>query len=432
VEKPIRDTEKINNSEREISAKRTFSQTFRLGFVALILATIAYGFGFSQGQTKAWNDEAPILPLRDTAVVNTGSEAHSLDFSLFWRVWNTLEEKYVDANELDARELMYGAIDGMLQASGDPYTAFLDPKANESFDESMAGQFEGIGAELEMRNDLITVVAPLADTPADRAGLRAGDIVVEVNGEDVTDTSLLESVSKMRGPKGTEVILGVYREGSNEQINIAIVRDTIRITSVELEMRDQTAVIAVRQFGDNTLLEFRSALSRALNSGASSLVLDLRNNPGGYLATAVDMAGFFLPNNSVVVIEEDGSGNRKEERSREVSQTKQVSALPTAVIINRGSASASEILAGALAFHREDVVIVGERSFGKGSVQELVPLPQNTAAKITVARWLTPGGEHIDEKGIEPKIEVERSEEDYRENRDPQLDRALEAVREIF
>jgi len=414
--------------DKEPSSRGRFLRYLILWAAVFVLVFGAYRIGVSAGKDSAWGGEAPAFPLDETAVINTGDEKQTLDFSLFWRTWNVLEEKFVDTEALDARELMYGAIDGMLHASGDPYTAFFDPEENESFDESISGEFEGIGAELEMRDELITVVAPLTGTPADRAGIRAGDIILEVDGEDVTDVSLIEGVSRMRGPKGTEVTLTVFREETREQREITIVRDTIQVKSVEFEMRGGTALVSIRQFGEKTLGEFRTAISRALSSGAEGMVIDLRNNPGGYLKTAIDMGGMLLPDGSVVLIEEDSAGNRQEERSAATAVTDELLELPLAVIINRGSASASEILAGALSHHRNNVTIVGETSFGKGSVQELVPLPQKTAAKITVARWLTPDGTQIDGNGITPDVEVERTDEDYEADRDPQLEKALEVV----
>lgn len=415
-----------NNSENH--SKRYLTAKY---FVFWILVGVVvfgvYRVGYERGQHEAWGDDV-VFPVSDTAIISSGDESKTLDFSLFWRTWSILEKKYVDAGDLDAREMMYGAIEGMLRSTGDPYTTFFDPEENKSFEEGYTGEFEGIGAELEMRDELITVVAPLSGTPADRAGLRPEDIIIEVDGEDVTDETLTEAVGKIRGPKDTEVVLTVVREGERDTLEIPIVRDTIEVKSVEWEMNEDIAIVSIRIFGPDMAVEFRRALQEIRARGAKSMVIDLRNNPGGSLQVAKDMGDILLPPGEVIVIQQDRSGKREETAAHSVAESEYARSLPTVVLINRGSASASEILAGALKAHRDNVTLVGETSFGKGSVQELVPLPQKTAAKITIAKWLTPSGEQIDEVGIEPDVIVERTEEDFEADRDPQMERALEEV----
>jgi len=417
-----------NKEQQGYSKERNFSQYFFFWVCIFLLCIGAYYGGYDRGKAQALGNTSSIFS--DTVLKNTDSEGNDVDFSLFWKAWNTLEEKYVDANKLDARTMMYGAIEGMLRSSGDPYTTFFDPEENKSFDEDISGEFEGIGAEMEMKDELITIVAPLIDSPASKAGLRAGDIIVSVDGEEILGETLMEVVSKIRGPKGTEVILSVAREGAGEMLDIPITRATIEVKSVEFEMKDQIALISIRRFGDDTLEEFQKGVSRAREMDATSLIIDVRDNPGGYLSTATSMGNMLLENNSVVVIEEDSKGEREEIMTKRTAYTDSLVALPTVVLINKGSASASEILAGALQYHRENVTIVGTTSFGKGSVQELIPLPQKTAVKVTVAKWLIPSGEQINEKGIDPDVTVEMTEEDYKEDRDPQMEKALELLRE--
>lgn len=423
-----------NQIQEEISKieKKQKSPFMRYFLFWLFLFSVMFGiyrYGYSQG--KIGKEEGASVFTSFSLKNNSSCKEPSdfdADFFLFWNAWETLEEKFVDTGKINDQDILYGAIEGMFHATKDPYTTFFDPEENKEFDESISGEFEGIGAELEKKNDFLTVVAPLKGSPADRSGLRPGDIIVAVGGEDITRLSVVESVSKIRGAKGTEVVLTIAREGASDTFDVSIIRETIQIESVVLEMRDTVAIVEVRQFGEKTLREFREAISQARAQQMQSLVIDLRNNPGGYLSTAVEMASMMIQPGSVVVIEENGSGNRKELRSSKMPETENLLKIPTVVLINKGSASASEILSGALKYHREDITILGEKSFGKGSVQELVPLPQKTAAKITVAKWLTPSGEHIDKEGIAPEVEVSMTEEDYKEDRDPQLDKALEIL----
>ena len=346
---------------------------------------------------------------------------------MFWKVWDTLKEKYVDSNQLDSKKLFYGSIKGMMQATGDPYTAFLDPEENKEFNEDITGRFEGIGAELGIKNKILTVIAPLEDSPAEKSGLRAGDRIIKINGETAAEISIDEAVDKIRGPKGTKVKLTVFRNGDAEAREIEITREIINVKSVKFELKeDNIAYFKIIKFGEETDKEFSLAVKRALSRGAKKVILDMRNNPGGYLDAAVNMAGKMIPKGNIVVIEENSRGKRKEIYAKGGDV---LSRMETVVLINMGSASASEILAGALRENRDNVTVVGETSYGKGSVQEFINLPQGTAAKITVSKWLTPKGEQINEKGIKPDIEVKMSYEDFENDRDPQLEKALEILK---
>ena len=393
------------------------------GCAWLFFAVFFASLGFWIGVEKERKNQ----PVVFEAVDQKKEEAEGVDFSLFWKVWDTLKEKYVDSNQLDSKKLFYGSIKGMMQATGDPYTAFLDPEENKEFNEDITGRFEGIGAELGIKNKILTVIAPLEDSPAEKSGLRAGDKIIKINGETAAEISIDEAVDKIRGPKGTKVKLTVFRNGDAEAREIEITREIINVKSVKFELKeDNIAYFKIIKFGEETDKEFGLAVKRALSRGAKKVILDMRNNPGGYLDAAVNMAGKMIPKGNIVVIEENSRGKRKEIYAKGGDV---LSRMETVVLINMGSASASEILAGALRENRDNVTVVGETSYGKGSVQEFINLPQGTAAKITVSKWLTPKGEQINEKGIKPDIEVKMSYEDFENDRDPQLEKALEILK---
>lgn len=395
----------------------------RIIVVGVILGLIVFAFyaGYQKGQYGSGMTESAVS-LDEAVFKNTANEsAQSIDFALFWKVWNLVKEKYVARDDLDAKKLFYGAIDGMLAATGDPYTTFFDPEENKDFNEDLDQSFDGIGAEMQIKDGILTVVAPLDDSPAQKAGIMAGDKILKINDESTENTSLTAAVGKIRGPRGTEVKLTIFHSEEDGLRDVTVRRDVIQVKSVLFEVRDGIAIIKVTQFGAETTSEFRKAADEILRQDVQGIILDVRNNPGGFLDAAVDLAGYFLPSGSVVVIEEDADKKRKELRTR---KSNSFGAIPVVVVMNVGSASASEILAAALRENRDDVVLVGEKSYGKGSVQELIPVSSTTAVKITVAHWLTPDGNQINGSGIKPDIEVKLTREDFEADRDPQFDRA--------
>jgi len=315
----------------------------------------------------------------------------------------------------------------MVKALNDPYTVFFPPEDSKIFQEDVKGSFEGVGMEIGIRDNQLQVISPLEGTPAERAGIRAGDIIVAVNGTSTASIALEKAVKWIRGPKGSEVTLTIMREGWKEAKEIKIVRDTISIPAVRWELKENNiAYLKIYQFSGNAAFEFSKAAVEILNSPAEKIIIDLRNNPGGYLEVVQDIAGWFLKKDELVAIEDFGPNQEKTEyRSKGKGN---FSNYPVVILINQGSASASEILAGAL---RDNlgIKLIGERSFGKGSVQTLEQLRDGSSVKITVAKWLTPKGESISEKGLEPDIKLEMTEQDYESGKDPQLDKAIEIIK---
>ncbi|MCW1888757.1 MAG: S41 family peptidase [Candidatus Moranbacteria bacterium] len=411
-----------------LKQKKLFHKSF-LFFLVVFLIGGSFFLGYKKGQENGGGStgDNKVIPPSEAIFINKDNSDKTIDFSLFWKVWSILREKYVDKANLDSTKLFYGAIDGMLAATGDPYTTFFSPEENAAFKEDISGTFSGIGAEMGLKDEVITVIAPLDESPAEKAGLLAGDRIIQINGESTTNLSLDDAVKKIRGEKGTEVKLTIFRDGEEATREVAIVRDTIVVKSVRFEMKENNiALIRVSRFGDDTTEGFADAVKQAKEKGAQGIVVDLRNNPGGYLEAAVSMGSLMLPAGKIVVMEETSNGTRKEMKTKGGDM---ISSLKTVVLINQGSASASEILAGALRENRDNITLVGKKSFGKGSVQELIPVTKDTAVKVTVAKWLTPKGNQINHVGISPDVEVDITRDDLTAKKDPQMDKALELLK---
>lgn len=350
----------------------------------------------------------------------------NLDFKLFWQTWDLLSKEYVDKKALDPQKMYYGAIQGMVAAVGDPYTVFLPPSSQKNIKEELNGSFEGVGIELGFdKNNHLAVISPLQGTPADKAGIKPGDLILKVNGKDTTTMSLPDAVDLIRGPKGTKVSLQILHEGSTSPNDVSLDRDTIIVKSVEYSQKTtpsgkKIGYIKLSRFGENTESEWNDAVSKALNDSPDGIVLDLRNNPGGFLDAAV-FIGSELIDSGDIVIQENGAGQRQEYK---VNRAGKLLKQPLVVLINKGSASASEIVAGAVQDHKRGQ-LVGEQSFGKGTIQEAQDLPGGTGIHVTTAKWLTPNGRWIHNTGLTPDVNVARGDDPVK---DPQLDKALEIL----
>lgn len=391
----------------------------------LSLAVFLFGTGFKIGQVNQ--------SFLNTFAQTNKKAAKNTDFSLFWDVWSRLEEKFIDKKKVDSQKMYYGAIKGMVSSLEDPYTFFLTPEENKESKDDLGGKFEGIGAQLGLQDNRIIVVAPLKNSPAVRAGVLAGDFINKVNGQSTKNWTLPQAVSKIRGQKGTKVTLTLERDGKEK--DIAIVRDQIQVDSVELSYEKKgaqtVAVIKVNQFGDNTNEEWDRAVNEVAQKWKSKeikgLVLDVRDNPGGYLDGSVYLASEFLPLDSLVVKQESTVENTK---TYTVERRGLLLDIPLVTLINKGSASASEILAGSLRDHKR-TTLVGEKSFGKGSVQEALDLKGGAGLHVTVAKWILPNGDWINEKGIEPATVIENDIKDgntLNRKNDLQLDKAIEQL----
>jgi carboxyl-terminal processing protease len=394
--------------------------------VAVLLATFWGGFYAGQKNTALAGNNPRILAYSEEAKIaaSATSSDENFDFNLYWEVWETLKDNYVDKIKIKDKELFYGSLKGLAQSLDDPYTVFMDPKAAQEFSNDLAGTFEGIGMEVGMRNDIITVIAPLDGTPAQKAGLRAGDKVYAIDGKTTIGLTVDQAVKKIRGQKGTKVTLTILRGAGEKPKDITITRDVIFVKSVKTEMRkDGIFVIKVSNFNDDTLGLFNAAVNEALLKNPKGIILDLRNNPGGYLETAVALASEWIEAGPVV--SEQFSGNvRNEYPSNGRARLKK---FLTTVLVNGGSASASEILAGALRDYKK-ATLIGEQTYGKGSVQTIKDLSDGSALKVTIAKWMTPAGDFINDKGIKPQYEVKLTQADIDKNIDPQVNKAIEIL----
>ncbi|NCC70340.1 S41 family peptidase [bacterium] len=341
----------------------------------------------------------------------------------FNEIISILNDKYINSSEIDYEKMLDGAIYGMVEALEDPYTLYFNEELTEAFEESLSGSFSGIGAEVGIKDDLITIVSSLPNTPAKKAGILPGDVIMKIDGEDTYDMTLDHAVSKIRGEKGTKVLLTIYRD--SEELDIEIKRDIINIDSVTFEKKDNVGIINLITFNDKTTDSFTKIVKNIKNDPEiNSIILDLRGNPGGYLHTSIDIASFWIENG--IVVTEKGKDNSKTIHTAFGDPV--LKDYPTIVLINQGSASASEIVAGALKDHKK-AILVGNKTFGKGSVQEYAYLnDNNTSLKITVAKWFTPSDINIDEEGISPDFEVDYTLEDFNSNVDPQLNKAFEIL----
>lgn len=405
--------------------QKNLARQFGVFLIALLILAGGFALGLNfQPKTEVGQNNSTWQRVvnRDT---ETSLKSEDIDFKVFWEAWNLIRDKYVD-KPVSERDLFYGALSGMVAALGDQHSIFLDPPMNKEFTDDLKSEFEGIGAEIGLRDGQIQIVAPLPETPAEKAGLRAKDIILKIDGRDTTGFSSDQAVSLIRGKKNTQVKLLVMREDFKEPQEFILTRSVIKFNTVKWEMKsDGIAYLKLSAFNEKTEEEFSKAVTKILAEKPKGLVLDLRNNPGGFFQTAITVANYWI-SEGIIVKEKASDGTVEDYKAP--SSTALLKDLKTIVLVNGGSASASEIVAGALRDHQK-AVIVGEKTFGKGSVQSLSDLSDGSAIKVTIARWETPNGTQIDKVGLAPDTEVKYTEEDVKREKDPQLDKALELLK---
>jgi carboxyl-terminal processing protease len=409
-----------------------------LGILVLSASLLSTGFLLGKYHGSVFN------PPIDIRIIGGQSKTQDVDFSQFWEVWDLLSDKYL-FRDLDAQEMLYGAISGMVKSAGDPYTAFLEPELNGSLKDSLNGTYEGIGAELGMEEDQLIVVAPLDGSPAKAAGLKSRDKIIKVDSAPTAGITIIEAVSKIRGEKGSPVVLTLQRDGG-DLFDMEIVRDQIKIPSITLgfcdisllsggadklcseEISSNIAYIRLSRFGDATNDLWDEAVNKlgpmVNRQELAAIILDLRGNPGGYLNSSVYIAQDFMKKGGIVLWQEDANGHLQAARSERDGVLQNVEVI---VLIDEGSASASEIVAAALR-DNTDAVLIGKQSFGKGTVQDAQDFADGSGLHITVGKWLTPNRVWVNKKGLAVDIEVELDEELYKDGVDTQLNKALELV----
>lgn len=397
----------------------------KFNFPTLLIALLTFIIGWQLGHRDLsiqWQNYHPKINIES----QTPPQVQDIDFKLFWQTWDLLSKEYVDKKALDPQKMYYGAIQGMVASLGDPYTVFLPPEAQKNTKEELGGSFQGVGIELGYDKDKrLVVIAPLQGTPADKAGIKPGDIILKIDNKDTSGISLPDAVNLIRGPKNTQVALQIYHEGDKAPKDVSLTRDTIVVKSVSyLEKTTpqgkKIAYIKLSRFGEKTQDEWNQSVSDALSGAPAGVVLDLRNNPGGFLDGAVYIGSEFIVNGDIVQ-QENGSGAKIEYKVNRVGRMLKI---PLVVLINKGSASASEIVAGAIQDNKRGQ-LVGDQSFGKGTIQEAQDLPSNTGIHVTTAKWLTPDGRWIHNVGLTPDVKVTQGDDPQK---DDQLNKALELL----
>ncbi|MBI4094593.1 MAG: S41 family peptidase [Candidatus Liptonbacteria bacterium] len=391
------------------------------GLAVLALIAFAAGGSFLFGY-RLGSEHPQTLVVEGVKNINPEAPLQG-DFGVFWQAWQLINEKFLNNKEVSDQEKVYGAVRGLVGALDDPYAEFFDPEDNQKFQEDIKGHFGGIGAEIGIRDEQLIIVTPLADTPAMRAGLRPSDKIVRVDGESTAGITVQEAIKRIRGIQGTKVVLDILRDGWDKTREFRIIRADITAPTLSFEMKNDIGYVHLQSFNDNTARLLRDAVSDMRRNNARGMVLDLRNNPGGFLNVAIDVSGWFL-NRGTLVVKKEGTGENEQFFA---NGNELLAKFPVVIVINKGSASASEILAGALHDQR-NVKLVGETSFGKGTVQELENLKDGSSLKVTTAHWVLPSGKILEGEGIPPDVEVALTEEDVKNKKDPQLEKALEIL----
>jgi carboxyl-terminal processing protease len=397
-------------------------------FLSLSIAVLLFAAGYESAKVRLGKSDNQLI---QRFVGNPGDGAvTAADFSKFWEIWRRLEASYVDPSKLDYTKMTWGAMQGLAQSLDDPYTQYLPPKENKAANEDLSGAFYGVGIELGYKEGTLAVVSPITNSPAERAGVKAGDLILHIKDEkkqvdlDTRSMTLPTAVSHIRGDKGTSVVLTLYREGGDKSFEVTIIRDEIVVPSVELTFIEKNgrkiAHLELHKFGGRTDKEWAAKVAEIVATRPAGVILDLRNNPGGYLDGAVFVTSEFLT--SGIVVKQEG---RQDSQTYSVDRKGSLTSIPLVVLVNKGSASASEITAGALQDHKR-AQIVGDQSFGKGTVQEVQDLSDGSSLHVTIAKWILPSGRWIGKEGITPDVKIENDSQT--EEVDEQLDKAVETV----
>ncbi len=395
--------------------------------LALLLAVAAFFSGFHSSQVVYGSGQMAGIFSSFFTSPKVTTTTDEIDMTEFWEVWSLLEDRFITASSTKVvtdEEKLYGAIQGLVASYDDPYTVFLPPTESEAFAEDISGNFTGIGMEVGIKDGIISVIAPLSGTPAERAGILPGDLITAIDETTTEGMSIDEAVKRIRGEAETVVTLSMYRTGDLEIRKVPVTREVITIPTVKTEKVGDVFIISLYTFNAISEEKMEEAIEQYVKSGAEKLILDLRGNPGGYLQSAVSIGGFFLPTGKVIVKERLGDDGQDRLFRSQGQLLKNLTSKNFVVLVDNGSASASEILAGALKEHGVATVI-GINTYGKGSVQELVPLPDGSSLKVTVARWFTPNDVSISDKGLAPDYEINRTPEERLNNIDPQKEAAL-------
>ncbi len=413
--------------------------------IGLCILLAVFFMGNYIGQKASYDNSSPSI---SNIAIPADIAITPEQFEPFWKVWRLLSEKYVAATTTDSQKRIWGSIQGLTTSQGDPYTVFFPPEESAMFKSDIAGNFEGVGMEVGLKDGIITVVAPLKGSPAELAGIRAGDKILKINEQSTTDLAVDKAVKLIRGQKGTTVKITIIREGSSQQIEKSIVRGIIDIPTIQTEIKEGSSdslgmtssstdsiglrkdgifIIRLFSFTAQAANLFQNALREFVQTGSHKLIIDLRGNPGGYLDAAWDMASWFLPVGKVIVVEDfGGKESNKIYRSKRYNIFRKD--LDLIILVDSGSASASEIFAGALQEHRI-AKLVGTKTFGKGSVQELIPITHDTSLKVTIASWLTPLGHNLSKDGLKPDVEVKPTQKEIDMKIDSQMNKAVEILR---
>lgn len=388
----------------------------KIKYFGIIVLILVFMSGFTLGKSSSLKSASVV-----DVVLGTGEQA---DLNTFWKVWRVIDQKSPVAQNISSKDRIYGAIKGLAGSLNDPYTVFFNPEELKSFEEDLKGSFSGVGMEIGIKDDILTVIAPLKNTPAAKAGIEPGDKILSIDDKPTNNMSVDQAVKNIRGEAGTKVKIELFREGQKNSMIKTLTRETIVVPNIEYSLRkDGVFVIKLYSFNDDSDANFQKALNEFVKSNSNKLILDLRGNPGGYLESAVNIASWFIAPGKVIVSEDYGQKQDPDVYTSKGFNTLNGKNFKMVVLINKGSASASEILTGALQEHKI-ATVVGEQSFGKGSVQEVVNIDSQTALKITVANWLTPNGTTISKQGITPDIIVK--------NKNPKVDSQLNKALEIL